>query len=73
MGRLIVTTQMTVDGVTDQLYAADALVLGRKNYEGFAAVWPQLSDDVGYADRINGMPKHVASNTWRGRSIGTPP
>jgi dihydrofolate reductase len=46
----------------DLLFAADALLLGRKTYEGFAAAWPQRSGDE-YTDRINSMPKYVASNT----------
>jgi dihydrofolate reductase len=48
---------------------ADAMVLGRKTYEGLAAVWPQLADDptLGlFADRLNSMPKYVASRTLRG-------
>jgi dihydrofolate reductase len=53
----------------DQVLLADALVLGHKTYEGLAAVWPQLADDptVGViADRLNSMPKYVASRTPRG-------
>ena len=46
------------------LFAADALVLGRATYEGFAAAWPSRSGDP-YTDRINDMPKHVASRTLR--------
>jgi dihydrofolate reductase len=46
------------------LFAADALVLGRATYEGFAAAWPSRSGDP-YTDRINEMPKHVASRTLR--------
>jgi dihydrofolate reductase len=44
------------------LFAADALVLGRATYEGFAEAWPQRSGDP-YTDTINAMPKHVASTT----------
>ncbi len=44
------------------LFAADALLLGRATYEGFAAAWPTRSGDD-YTDRINAMPKFVASNT----------
>lgn len=47
---------------TKLLFAADALLLGRKTYEGFAEAWPQRSGDP-YTDRINSMPKHVASRT----------
>jgi len=53
----------------EQLILADAMLLGRKTYEGLAAVYPHLSDDptLGYyAERINGMPKYVASRTLEG-------
>jgi dihydrofolate reductase len=52
----------------DQLILADAMVLGRKTYEGLAAVWPTLANDPDmgtFAERINGMPKYVASRTLR--------
>ncbi len=42
--------------------------MSRKTYEGLAAVWPQLVDDpmLGMiADRLNSMPKYVASRTLR--------
>jgi dihydrofolate reductase len=42
----------------------DALVLGRVTYEGFAAAWPPRAGDP-YADKINAMPKYVASRTVR--------
>jgi dihydrofolate reductase len=44
------------------LFAADALLLGRATYEAFAEAWPQRSGSE-YIDRINSMPKHVASRT----------
>lgn len=46
-----------------ELRASDALLLGRVTYEGFAAAWPSVTDDVGFAERMNGYPKHVASAT----------
>jgi len=46
------------------LFAADALVLGRATYEGFVEAWPSRSGDP-YSDRINAMPKYVASRTLR--------
>ncbi len=52
----------------DQFLAADAMVLGRKTYEGLAAVWPGLADDPAlgvFAARLNSMPKYVASRTLR--------
>jgi len=54
------------DASLEQLQLADAMVLGRKTYEGLAAVWPQLAGDptMGrFAGRINSMPKYVASRT----------
>jgi dihydrofolate reductase len=42
----------------------DALLLGRATYEGFAAAWPSRAGDP-FADRLNAMPKHVASRTLR--------
>lgn len=46
---------------TGLLFAADALLLGRATYEGFVQAWPARTGE--YADRINAMPKHVASRT----------
>ena len=47
----------------DELFAADAILLGRVTYQGFAAAWPSRSDDAGFADRMNSLPKYVASRT----------
>ena len=49
---------------TDLLMACDAVVMGRRTYEGFAPVWPTRSGDP-YSDRINTMPKYVVSTTLR--------
>jgi dihydrofolate reductase len=52
----------------EQFVSADAMVLGRKVYEGLAAVWPQLADDPNlgvFAAQMNTMPKYVASRTLR--------
>lgn len=46
-----------------ELFAADALLLGRVTYESFAAAWPGRTDEDGYADYINAMTKYVVSNT----------
>lgn len=49
--------------------AADAMLIGRKTYEGLAAVWPQMADLPGYEDyahRMNTMRKYVASRTLEG-------
>lgn len=49
----------------EELFASGALLLGRVTYDAFAAVWPTVTDDTGFAQRINSMPKFVASNTLR--------
>jgi dihydrofolate reductase len=45
----------------DEALDADALLLGRVTYEGFAKAWP--SRDGEFADKFNGMPKYVVSST----------
>ena len=47
----------------DQLVTSDALLMGRRTYEGFAEVWPSRDGD--FADKINGMTKYVASTTLK--------
>ena len=48
----------------DELAAADALLLGRVTYEGFASAWPQMEEQTGeYGAWMNGYPKHVVSRT----------
>jgi dihydrofolate reductase len=45
----------------DELMAADALLLGRVTFEGFAEAWPSRTDE--FADKFNGMAKYVVSST----------
>ncbi|MDZ4721977.1 MAG: dihydrofolate reductase family protein [Roseiflexaceae bacterium] len=47
----------------DELFSSDALLLGRVTYQGFAQAWPSMTDQQGFADRMNTMPKFVASQT----------
>src|SRR4051794_30934361 len=47
----------------EELLAADILLLGRRTYEGFAAAWPSMTDEAGFADRMNSMRKAVVSST----------
>ena len=46
-----------------ELMDADVQLLGRKTYDGFAAAWPQMRDEAGFAEKMNGMPKYVVSTT----------
>ncbi len=45
----------------DELQASDALLLGRRTYEGFAAAWPAMTDEAGFADKMNSVPPGPAS------------
>jgi dihydrofolate reductase len=47
----------------DLLFTPDALLMGRITYEGFAEVWPTTEGKA--AERINSMPKFVASRTMQ--------
>src|SRR4051812_34545692 len=47
----------------DETMASDGLLLGRTTYEGFAEAWPSRTDEFGFADKFNGMPKYVVSTT----------
>jgi dihydrofolate reductase len=47
----------------DELHEADAQLLGRVTYEGFAAAWPGREDEAGFAEKMNSMPKYVVSST----------
>jgi dihydrofolate reductase len=46
-----------------ELQAADAQLLGRITYEAFAKAWPSITDEVGFAEKMNNMPKYVVSST----------
>jgi dihydrofolate reductase len=47
----------------DEVLDAEAQLLGRVTYEGFAAAWPSRTDEFGFAERMNTMPKYVVSST----------
>jgi dihydrofolate reductase len=47
----------------DELMQAEAQLLGRVTYSGFAAAWPNYTDEMGFAERMNTMPKYVVSKT----------
>jgi dihydrofolate reductase len=53
---------------------ADALLLGRRTYEIFAASWPERGNDVDNAEWMNTTRKYVASTTltspqWQNTSV----
>ena len=49
----------------DELMAADAQLLGRITYQGFAAAWPSMGTDD-FGKKMNSMPKYVVSTTLTG-------
>src|SRR5262245_53666922 len=78
---LVITTQMSADAsigpkigwfegeqeqdaAEDELRLAGAMLLGRKTYEALAPIW--LASSGAFAERVNRMPKYVASSTVTG-------
>jgi len=56
----------------DEVMRTDAMLMGRRTYEWFAARWPSRTGEL--ADRLNGMPKFVVSSTlahpdWNNSSV----
>ncbi len=51
------------DFKASELYASDALLLGRLTYEGFASAWPTMQGTGEFGEKMNSMPKYVASRT----------
>jgi dihydrofolate reductase len=56
----------------DEVMDAEALLLGRVTYEGFAGAWPERGGP--FADKMNGMSKYVVSTTledpsWNNTSV----
>jgi dihydrofolate reductase len=59
----------------DELFEAEALLLGRVTYQGFAAAWPAMDGDD-FGKRMNSIPKYVVSSTlsdaeadWPGTTV----
>jgi dihydrofolate reductase len=46
-----------------ELQASDALLLGRRTYEGFAKAWPTMPGTGEFGEKMNSMPKYVVSST----------
>jgi dihydrofolate reductase len=49
----------------DELATADAQLLGRKTYEGFAKAWPTMEGTGDFGVKMNTMPKYVVSATLK--------
>jgi dihydrofolate reductase len=47
----------------DELLAADAQLLGRVTYQGFAKAWPSMEGTGWFGEKMNSMPKFVVSTT----------
>ena len=47
----------------DETLSSEALLLGRRTYEGFAGAWPSREGE--FADKFNAMPKYVVSSTLK--------
>jgi dihydrofolate reductase len=101
MGRIVVSENVTLDGVVqdpagdegfrvggwigpikdrprlaklalDEAMGTEALLVGRRSYEWFAARWPSRSGEL--AGRLNGLPKYVVSSTlehpsWKNSTV----
>jgi dihydrofolate reductase len=55
--------EMMGSEMDDSMKRGEALLLGRKTYEIFAAHWPRVGDDDPAGAKLNSMPKYVASRT----------
>ena len=58
--------------IGSEISKIDALLLGRKTYDIFAAYWPHQSDDIG--GTLNRVPKFVVSSSltdpgWAGTTV----
>src|SRR5436305_9397805 len=48
---------------SDELEAADAQLLGRVTYEGFAKAWSTMEGTGSFGEKMNAMPKYVVSRS----------
>jgi dihydrofolate reductase len=75
-GRLVPHADADMEKTMNEIFSkADAFLLGRTTYDIFAAYWPRITspDDL-IANKLNTLPKHVASRTrttfsWSGTSL----
>ena len=47
----------------EEILEAEVHLLGRVTYESFAGAWPHRTDEAGFAEKMNAMPKYVVSST----------
>ena len=57
--------QASMDFKFQELMASDAQLLGRVTYDGFAKAWPTVEGTGAFGEKMNAMPKFVASSTLR--------
>src|SRR5262245_24629297 len=51
------------DAMFEQAKSMDALLLGRKTFDIFAAYWPTAPDEIPFTELLNRVPKYVATRT----------
>jgi dihydrofolate reductase len=49
----------------EELFDAEALLLGRVTYQAFAKAWPTVKDGGDFAERMNSIKKYVVSSTLK--------
>ena len=62
------------DFKNEELKNADAFILGRVTYEGFSKAWPTMEGTGEFGERMNSLPKYVATKTlteltWNAKPI----
>jgi dihydrofolate reductase len=55
-------TEVMGPAIDEALNRSDALLFGRRTWQGMAAAWPERAGDP-FADRMNAIPKYVTSRT----------
>ncbi|MFC5285812.1 dihydrofolate reductase family protein [Actinokineospora guangxiensis] len=56
----------------NQLFASDALLMGRRTYDGFAEAWPNMEEQTGdFGVRMNSLPHYVVSDSIEKAEWGT--
>ena len=67
--------QESGNAMFEQAKTMDALLLGRKTYDIFAAYWPNAPQEIPFTGLLNSAPKYVASRTlaeplaWQGSTL----